>query len=98
MKHDYHDATLKVISIDWAARSARFEFAICAEKPTTVRMIMTGLQSLCCPHESPWGESSSVNAIRVTGGVDRGSTLEVEMQSGDAIWAKGQEVIENGYG
>lgn len=97
MKYDYHDATLRIIRVDWPARTVDFEFAICTEQPRVVCMTMTGMQSLRCPHESPWGESASVNDIRISEGSDKRSKLEIEMQSGDVILGEGQGIRENDH-
>jgi len=65
--------------------------------PSAVRMTMTGVCCLRCPHEAPWGESSSVNVIKTVEVPENGIRLEIEMQSGDVIVVEGKEIAECEY-
>ena len=94
MKYDYHDATLKILRIDWTTHIVEIEFILCSEESLPVCMTVTKVRKLCCPYEAPWGDSSSVNTIKVIKLTECGVRLEIEMQSGDTISLEGKEMIE----
>jgi hypothetical protein len=94
MKYDYHDATLKSLKMDWIASVVDLEFLLCNDKRSLVRVTVSNCVNLRCPHEAPWGDSSSVNTIEVTEVPDDVIRLEIEMQSGDVIVVVGKTIKE----
>ncbi|MFO7936635.1 MAG: hypothetical protein R6V06_03405 [Kiritimatiellia bacterium] len=94
MNYNYHDATLKMIQINWIAHTVNIEMLICSEKPLLVCIIVKGVKNFSCPQKAPWGESSSVNEIK-TIEITKGATqLEIKMQSEDVILIDGKKIIE----
>lgn len=75
---ELHDATFSAASIDWAKRTAAFDFETVADGP--VRLEASGVTDVSIPHRDPWGSSVSVNELRRAKG-----GFEIEMQSGDVI-------------
>lgn len=87
---DLHDATLLDIHVDWQRAELRCTFRVQIGKIKLVELLGNKLTYLVCPRANPWGESVSVNEIMVCDH-NPGHTLKIEMQSGDLIEAK----IEN---
>ena len=80
-----HDASFLRVVLLWdEIAEATLVFRV--HGPRTVVLRASGVASLTCPHENPWGPSISVNEIHgpfaVREGVER---IEVEVQSGDTI-------------
>lgn len=84
-----HDATLLRIDMHWGD-PARAELVFRVRGGVLVRLCVSDLSNLVCPHRNAWGPSVSVNDLRgpfpVEGGAER---IEVAMQSGDTIVVDG---------
>ncbi len=94
MKYDYHDATLKSLKIDWITSVVDLEFLLCSDEHSLVCVTVSNCVNLHCPHEAPWGDSSSVNTIEIAEVSDGVIRLEIEMQSGDTIVVLGGKIEE----
>ena len=91
--YDYHDATLKRVTLDWERGTTTMTFALCAEPAREVTITMQETTDLKCERQFPWGKSVSVNRLYMQR-LDSGHRLELEMQSGDKIVILGKEVSE----
>jgi hypothetical protein len=86
-----HDATLENVNLDWARGVVHL----------TLKMMMPGFSGavieakdvteLKCPRLLPWGPSNSVNSVALDALGD-GRRVTVEMQSGDVIEVRCQDV------
>jgi hypothetical protein len=91
---DYHDATLRTLLIDWEGGIITITFELCSESPQTAKIIMTGIREFSSTRRFPWGESFFVNNL-IRRDENYGQQLQIEMQSGDLIIVKGEEVLES---
>lgn len=81
-----HDATLKTITVSWQDSLVRLEFITSDGPNHVVSIAAIGVSKVIIPHEKPWGDSVSVNEIRLLQSPTKeGIQLEIEMQSGDTI-------------
>lgn len=81
-----HDATMRRLSVDWAAAELTIELVAVGSPPAAAKVVLGGLTELLCPRREPWGPSVSVNQLTVTD-TSGGVRLVIEMQSGDLIEA-----------
>lgn len=84
---DLHDAILLNLEVDWSGGELRCNFGVSLGETTSVRLLAHGLTLLKCPRAFPWGESDSVNHVRVDKAGGDSISLFIEMQSGDVIEA-----------
>ncbi len=78
-----HDATLRRIELDWAARRVVID---AVADTGEVRIVANKVRRLSCPREDPWGPSASILRLRQqTLSGESPARLEIEMQSGDVI-------------
>jgi hypothetical protein len=89
--NDLHDATFTKMELDWAKGEVEYRFETSIPGHPIVQLVASGVIDVHCPRRFPWGESVSVNEIRVEA-VDGGTRLTVEMQSGDLIEANVTDV------
>jgi hypothetical protein len=84
----YHDATLEAIELSWDSGRVTLKFLLADGRRT---IVIEQAEAVECPRLQPWGQSVSVNGIRIkeTSG---GCELELEMQSGDVIRVRGQRI------
>ena len=82
---ELHDATLVSVRLDWATGIAVFSARAALPDAPEVSVTAEGVTNLQCPREQPWGESVSINEVRGPVPHEKGSRLEVEMQSGDVL-------------
>ena|ERR1700693_3236016 len=79
-----HDAVLKELRVDWAARTCLAEmdaFVDGLEKPAQpLRIVWHKVEEVVVPHRDPWGNSVHINSAREEDG-----QFMIEMQSGDVI-------------
>jgi hypothetical protein len=79
-----HDAILKELRADWAARTCITEvlaFVDGLEKPAQLRWIVWNkTQEVGAPHRAPWGNSVHINTAREEDG-----HFIIAMQSGNRI-------------
>ena len=76
-----HDASLRAIHHDWAARSVTLEFAAAPAIAEPFEITFAGVARLVVPSQHPWGSSVSVpSAVQA-----RPGHYELVMQSGDTI-------------
>ncbi len=86
-----HDATLVSISVEWEEGKCTLDLRSWEGGIELKQLNAHGLRKLALTHQSPWGESSSINSVSLRRGEDTDhSELEIEMQSGDVLtaWAK----------
>lgn len=81
---EMHDATLLELNVAWASGELACTFRVGGEENIIARA--TGLVSLKCPRQFPWGRSVSVNEMRAEAANGR-TRFTIEMQSGDLIEA-----------
>ena len=88
-----HDATLRGIHVDWEAGTCRLEFAGAPSIGAPFSLRLGGVRHIDAPRHAPWGPSASVLQARSSG-----TTVRIEMQSGDSIVIDapgGHELIED---
>jgi len=89
-RSDMHDWTFLGVSIDWKGATARLEFNS-SSGPKAVTA--AGLMDLRVPRSLPWGPSVSVNGYDgPTKLHDGGYSLAIEMQSGDTIELRAEQI------
>lgn len=76
-----HDAALVGIELDWNEGTATI--TVMANRGRH-ELVIEGVRDVRIPRIMPWGHSRSILEVRV-GEDDMGSSLEIEMQSGDVI-------------
>lgn len=84
-----HDWSLVSIAINWPEGKAALVVLDCSSAERVISF--SGLRELTLDRMSPWGPSNSINEYRLAkyaGGV----SLEMEMQSGDIIKVRAQEI------
>ena len=89
---DFHDATFLRALVVWSTASVELSFNLSRHDHAEARISVFGLTRFECPRQSPWGESVSVNEVRVSNGGNSSLLVEIEMQSGDTIRAEGASV------
>ena len=80
-----HDALLHDVHINWEERRCKATITLVGGKHIAV--LWRGVKELHLPHESPWGESASINSVSVSHAGEYG----IEMQSGDIITIKARK-------
>jgi hypothetical protein len=78
-----HDAILKGLRLDWAARTCIVEveaFVVRDQNAQPHEMIFQKVCAVTLPHEDPWGPSVFINAVR-----QEDEVYIIQMQSGDEI-------------
>ena len=74
-----HDAVLRTVQVDWAARSC--VLTLDTSEADNCQLIFNGITELAIPRHEPWGPSVSINSLAC-----RGPTrFTIEMQSGDVL-------------
>jgi hypothetical protein len=91
--NDYHDATLISAVLEWESGKTILTFELCTEPAQLSSITVTGTSKFEFNRQFPWGKSLSVNGVGRNVG-ERDQLLEVEMQSGDKIVVRGQEIFE----
>lgn len=94
-----HDYVFAGMSYSWTDKVARLTF----RGPTSVDFDVefTGVEYICIPHVSPWGDSCNINVYSeadCNGGLKE---AKIEMQSGDEIVIKfisRSDLISSPYG
>jgi hypothetical protein len=79
-----HDATLKLLRIDWTQRTCVAELDVFLDRSQdAVPGILTwhAVTDIVVPHRDPWGPSTFINASRF----EPPAVYVIEMQSGDHI-------------
>ncbi len=79
-----HDATLETFALHWAEGIARIRLSTGVNGTGVVILEASGVLRAVCPRVFPWGESDSVNEVKLEK-VDDGWLLSIEMQSGDVL-------------
>lgn len=90
MPVDFHDATLRSISVDWAARTV--EFALATVNDGRAAVVARGLVSLVVPYRAPWGSSVSVLELQGPSRHEEGWSAVLVMQTGDEIVVISDEI------
>lgn len=87
---DLHDAALRSIRIDWRNATALVEIVI--EGGRDASIVVTGFRRLECSREQPWGTDphGTIYDARVRNEAASIATLELEMQTGDAVKVTGE--------
>jgi len=78
-----HDAILKELRVDWAARTCIAEveaFVARDQNAQPHKIVWQKVRKITLPHEDPWGPSVFINTVR-----EEEDCFVVEMQSGDEI-------------
>ncbi|MCM3900305.1 MAG: hypothetical protein ND866_01210 [Pyrinomonadaceae bacterium] len=86
-----HDATLKTINVDWQAKVCviTVDALLNVERePVDCAIRWEGVSCVEVQHNSPWGESISVNQQRL----ESENVYVLEMQSGDEIKIRAEGV------
>jgi len=78
-QNELHDATLVSLSFTWEEGTCFVVFKTWEPKSSTI--MFSNVTELVVPKTHPWGESVSVNHVRL---IDE-TYVEIEMQSGDTI-------------
>lgn len=91
--HDYHDATLKISTIDWESGAVSIAFDLCVQPAQQAIIMVREISEFTVKRHFPWGKSVSVNRLDIDS-VESGYRLQIEMQSGDKIVVVGKEVFE----
>lgn len=81
---DLHDATLLDLRFDWSSGVILILFSTDLDTTLRVQMTLEEAKTVTLSREFPWGESVSVNEIRVED-IKEGKKCEIEMQSGDVL-------------
>ncbi len=82
-KATLHDAIVESINVNWADREVVINlkaFSEQGENAISYILKFEHVKGVQIPHESPWGESESINSISV-----EDETCKIEMQSGDVV-------------
>jgi hypothetical protein len=80
--NELHDATLLHLTANWQKGEVRVALRALGSRLVTI--VAANMTLLNWPRLQPWGESASVNEVRVQTANDP-RRLEIEMQSGDVI-------------
>lgn len=91
--HDYHDATLKVSTIDWEGGRVRLTFDLCGSPTHRVSITVRDFSEFMVERHFPWGKSVFVNRLS-TDEIESSYRLQIEMQSGDNISIIGKDIQE----
>ena len=78
-----HDAIVDSINVNWVTKEVVINLKVFSKKGENAiphSLIFKQVKSIKIPHESPWGESESINSASVESGI-----CQIEMQSGDVI-------------
>ena len=84
---DLHDAVLGRTVLDWETGEVRFDGWVVGGRTFVIRG--TGVSSLRCPREFPWGHSAHawINEAPPPEVAAEGQRLELRLQTGDIVVA-----------
>lgn len=92
--YDYHDATLKGLTLDWENGTTTLTLALCTKPAREVAVRMRETTDVECGRHFPWGKSVSVSRLDLQEH-HSGWRLDLEMQSGDKLVVFGKEISES---
>ena len=82
-KLSLHDAILETIEINWANSIVVLNlkaFVVNGKNAIPSKLEFNAVTNLVIPHKSEWGNSSSINSVRISN-----NQYTIEMQSGDIL-------------
>lgn len=91
---DLHDAIFVGLELKWEEGCLDLMFVPCDdnEEEYPIKISAHRFKSLVCPRNYPWGRSFYVSSIQLQR-QPKDVTLTIEMQSGDEIQVKAEEVV-----